>query len=194
MSAVLPLSEREQSGVDRAQACSIALWFFIGVACSLFGLFFAAYVMRLASAEGYPLALPWQFMLSSALLLAGSAALELGRRHGAADDARRWLLWGGLAALAFVSTQLWGWQDLAARRVLPVGNPAASFLYLLTALHGLHVLGGLVGWWIARRDPQPWRIALLARYWHFLLLLWAGLYATLGLLTPDLVRAICGTA
>jgi cytochrome c oxidase subunit 3 len=197
MSAVLPLSPRDE-GVDRAQACSIALWFFIGVACSLFGLFFAAYVMRLESAEGYPLALPWQFMLSSALLAAGSAALALGRRAGAPQGQRRWLLWGGLAAAGFVLAQLWGWQDLAARRVLPGGNPAASFLYVLTALHGLHVLGGLAGWAVAWRrhgeDGQPWRIALLARYWHFLLLLWAGLYATLGLLTPDLVRAICGTA
>ena len=61
-------------------------------------------------------------------------------------------------------------------------------------MHGLHVLGGLGGWCFAWRDPGVrWRIALCARYWHFLLLLWLGLYAMLGLLTPDLVRALCGT-
>lgn len=192
MSAVLPLAT--ERGVDRAQAASIALWFFIGVACALFGLFFAAYVMRLESVEGYPLALPWQFWLSTALLLAGSAALELARRAAAVVVARRWLLAGGLCALAFVGVQLWGWSALLAEKVGPAGNPAASFLYLLTAMHGLHVLGGLGGWWLAWRDaPARWRVSLVARYWHFLLLLWLGLFAMLGLLTPDLVRAICGT-
>jgi len=37
-----------------------------------------------------------------------------------------------------------------------------------------------------------WRIALVARYWHFLLLVWAGLYAALAWLEPELVRALCG--
>lgn len=191
MSAVLPL--RVDPALERSQAASIALWFFIMVACVLFGLFFAAYVMRLQGAEGYPLALPWQFQLSTALLLAGSLALELARRAG---SGRSWLLLGGACALVFVLVQLWAWQALLAERVGPAGNPAASFLYLLTAMHGLHVLGGLGGWCFAWRGAQTragsWRIALCARYWHFLLLLWLGLYATLGLLTPELVRAICG--
>ncbi|HEX2009407.1 MAG TPA: bb3-type cytochrome oxidase subunit III [Roseateles sp.] len=189
MSAVLPLEV--EAGVDRPRAAGIALWFFIAVACTLFGLFFAAYVMRLESAEGYPLALPWQFGLSTALLLAGSLALELAWRAPAA----RWrLLAGGLCGAAFVAVQLWGWSALLDAKVVPAGNPAASFLYLLTAMHGLHVLGGLGGWCFAWRDPGArWRIALCARYWHFLLLLWLGLYALLGLLTPDLVRALCGT-
>lgn len=187
MSAVFPV---EEFAVDRPQAASIALWVFIGVACALFGLFFAAYVMRLESAEGYPLALPWQFWLSTSLLLAGSIALELALRT---RGSRPWLLAGGLLALGFVLVQLWAWSALLAERVVPAGNPAASFLYLLTAMHGLHVLGGLGGWWLAWRDPGArWRIALCARFWHFLLLLWVGLFATLGLMTPDLVRAICG--
>ncbi len=61
--------------------------------------------------------------------------------------------------------------------MLLAGNPAASFFYLLTAMHGLHVIGDLVGWWVEARgvwrqaDPASvaWRITLCARYWHFLL-------------------------
>jgi cytochrome c oxidase subunit 3 len=181
--ASLPLP---QQGVDRAQAASIALWFFIGVACSLFGLFFAAYVMRLESAQGFPLALPWQFMLSTALLVVASLALQLGGRHG--------LLVAGLCGLGFVLVQLWAWSALAAAQVLPAGNPAASFLYLLTAMHGLHVLGGLVGWLIAWRGGETWRVRLCARYWHFLLLLWLGLYAVLAWVTPEIAQLICGTS
>lgn len=178
----LPLPEP----VDRAQAASIALWFFIGVACSLFGLFFAAYVMRLESAQGYPLDLPWQFMLSTALLVVGSLALQTGSRRG--------LLLAGLCGLGFVLVQLWAWAALAGEQVLPAGNPAAGFLYLLTAMHGLHVLGGLGGWLIAWRGDEAWRVRLCARYWHFLLLLWLGLYAVLALVTPEIAQLICGTS
>jgi cytochrome c oxidase subunit 3 len=86
-------------------------------------------------------------------------------------------------------------------RVALAGNPAASFFYLLTALHGLHVLGGLAGWAgtmrAARRSGDAARvarrIALCARYWHFLLGIWLVLFATLGWLTPEVVAFICGT-
>lgn len=176
---------------DPGSAASIALWFFIAVACSLFTLFIAAYVMRLDGLEGYPLAMPWQFWASTALLVAGSAALELARRRGLAGSLLRW---GAVCAGLFVISQLWGWQELASRKVLPVGNPAGSFLYVLTALHGLHVIGGLGGWLLASRmGAQAWRIALLARYWHFLLLVWVILFGLLGSMTPDVVRAICGS-
>lgn len=173
----------------RPLAASTALWLLIAVVSVLFGLFFAAYVMRLTGMEGYPLSRPWQFWLSSGLLLAGSLALQLASRS---DRPRALLLAGGLCALGFVLVQLWAWQVLLEARVLPAGNPAASFLYVLTGLHALHVLGGLIGWLLVWRRPATWRIALCARYWHFLLLLWLGLFATLSLLTPDLVRLICG--
>lgn len=170
-------------------AASVALWFFIAVVSVLFGLFFVAYVMRLDGADGFPLALPWQFKLSTGLLVAASLALELGARRGG----RPWLAAAGAGSLLFVLVQLWAWQVLLNARVLPASHAAAAFLYLLTGLHGLHVLGGLLGWRLAWRDPDSrWRVALCARYWHFLLLLWVGLYATLSLMTPELVRALCG--
>jgi cytochrome c oxidase subunit 3 len=97
--------------------------------------------------------------------------------------------------------QAWGWKLLISQGVTTAGNPAASFFYLLTAMHGLHVLGGLLCWVLVLRfisEAQPleesrWRVRLCARYWHFLLLLWAVLFAALGWLTPELVNYICGT-
>jgi cytochrome c oxidase subunit 3 len=196
MSASLSLPANAGPDLGNAEAAaSTGLWVFIGVVSSLFGLFFAAYVMRLSEAEGYPLALPWQFWLSTGLLVAGSLALQgAAARARAGGDARPLWRAGGFCALAFVLVQLWAWSALAAAQVLPQGNPAASFLYVLTGLHALHVLGGAGAWLLVARRPHlsAWRIRLCARYWHFLLALWLILYATLGLLTPDLVRAICG--
>ena len=191
MSAVwgaLPRSE-----ADTARAAGIGLWVFIGVATSLFSLFLTAYAMRMdGSGDWTALSMPWQLWLSSALLAAGSLLLERARRCADAAMARRWLVAGGLCAAAFVLSQLWAWQALQAARVALAGNPAASFFYLLTALHGLHVRGGLAGWGVALHAPAPWRVALCARYWHFLFVVWALLFAAFGLLTQDVVDFICG--
>ena len=196
------------SGGDRSgrgTAAGIGLWVFMGVATALFSLFITAYVMRMDGTDWSVIAMPWQLWLSTALLMAGSVALQQASKAAQGTQwarARTLLLAGGVCALAFLGVQLWAWQVLYALRVMPAGNPAASFFYLLTALHGLHVLGGLVAWCVTARgvwrDADPgrhaWRIGLCARYWHFLLAVWVLLFATLGGLTPDVVRFICGTA
>ncbi|MEX8518925.1 MAG: bb3-type cytochrome oxidase subunit III [Leptothrix sp. (in: b-proteobacteria)] len=185
-------------------AAGVALWVFIAVATSLFGLFLTAYLMRMDGSDWSTIALPWQLWLSSAWLVASSVLLQWAvwaARQSRWGQARGLLLAGGVCALTFLAVQLWAWQVLLNLQVMPAGNPAASFFYLLTAMHGLHVLGGLVGWvWTARvtwRHADPlwvrWLMALCARYWHFLLAVWLLLFATLAGLTPQVVRYLCGS-
>lgn len=195
------------SGIARgAPAPDIGLWVFLGVASALFALFLAAYAMRMDSADWSPIALPWQLGLSTALLAAGSVAMRRGAAAAGAGDraaTRRALAAGGAAALAFLVAQGWAWQALRADAVTLASHPAASFFYVLTALHGLHVVGGLAGWGGAARAawsaaPRPGALALrtrlCARYWHFLLAVWLALFAALAWLTPAVVRALCGSA
>jgi cytochrome c oxidase subunit 3 len=69
---------------------------------------------------------------------------------------------------------------LAARGVYLATNPSSSFFYLLTAAHGLHLLGGIVALFYV--SLQARRIALAAKkrtavdvtaiYWHFMDGLW----------------------
>ncbi|UUZ76206.1 bb3-type cytochrome oxidase subunit III [Polaromonas sp. P1(28)-13] len=141
-----------------AAAVGIGLWVFMGVVTTLFSLFISAYVMRMDASDWSVIAMPWQLWLSTALLLAGSATLQLASRAASRATmsahwapARTLLLAGGACALAFLAVQLWAWQALLAIRVVPAGNPAASFFYLLTALHGLHVVGGLAAWAVTAR-------------------------------------------
>ncbi|HJV69000.1 bb3-type cytochrome oxidase subunit III [Ideonella sp.] len=200
------LSQAEAGGEPHhARAAGTALWLFMGVATTLFSLFIVAYAMRMLDAPDWsPITLPPQLWLSTALLIAGSVLMQ---RAGALALAgkpaamRAMLVGGGAAAAAFVGSQLWGWQLLIDQRVMLGANPAASFFYVLTALHGLHVLGGLVAWSVAAQAlSQPaaelpgsaWRIVLCGRYWHFLLVVWVALFAALALLTPEVVRFICG--
>ena len=193
-------------GATATRALDTGLWAFIGVASTLFALFLTAYAMRMDSGDWSTIALPRQLWLSSALLVSASMLMQ---RAGAAAREAQWLRTrallgsGGACGLAFLAAQAWAWQALLAANVVLAGNPAASFFYLLTALHGLHVLGGIVGWAVAmpgvsQRSQPPdaaraaQRVALCARYWHFLLVVWAVLFAALGWLTPEVVRFICG--
>lgn len=194
------------------QAAGIGLWVFIGVGCALFTLFVAAYIMRMDSSDWSPIALPQQLWLSTAWLIAGSLVMQAAAgaasaagtqggmaSHGQRRRARMLLAAGGACAILFLVSQWWAWNALAAARVQWNGNAAASFFYLLTALHGLHVMGGLVAWAIAWRglsntvDERAARLVqLCARYWHFLFGIWLLLFSTLAGVTPDIVRRICG--
>src|SRR5690606_37080423 len=104
--------------------------------------------------------------------------------------------------VAFLVGQLLAWRQLNGLGAFDISNPAIAFFYLITALHGLHLLGGLVAW--ARttlglwRRPDParaaLRIRLCATYWHFLLLLWLILFGLLFSGNDNLATllAICG--
>ncbi|MGS0740562.1 bb3-type cytochrome oxidase subunit III [Glaciimonas sp. GG7] len=206
----------------RAATMSVAVWLFIGVATMLFSLFIAAYVMRMNAGDWSAIVMPWQLWISTGLLIAISVMLHVADKPGrfislmGSLQLRRWiaiprltlarylLIAGGTCGGLFLGSQLWGWQALHMMHVTAAGNPAASFFYLLTAMHGMHVVGGIVGWgrtaryaWLhavgdADMPDVRWRIALCARYWDFLLLVWIALFAALGWLTPEVVRFICG--
>jgi len=179
---------------------SVGLWVFMGVVTALFSLFLAAYVMRMDSPDWRRIALPWQVWLSTAVLAAACVSMEIARRtarSGRMVRARHALRLGGAGAVAFVVVQLWAWEALYAIHVVPANNPAGSFFYLLTAMHGLHMLGGLVGFAFVAADRGSgartvMRIGLCARYWHFLLGVWIVLLGALGWLTPEIVAYVCG--
>ena len=67
-------------------------------------------------------------------------------------------------------------------------NPALAFFYLLTAVHGLHLLGGLYVWGrtlvrMRRKDVEAidvqLSVELCSVYWHFLLFVWLGVFAVM---------------
>ncbi len=172
------------------------LWVFMVVVTTLFGLFGVAYMMRAAYEDWRPITyVPWQLFCSTALLVLCSLAWELARRHVAAGrrEAARSTAIGALVLSAmFVLSQLYAWQAMTAADYGVAANPANSFFYLITGLHALHVMGGMVaGAFAVRRAGEA--IGLCAQYWHFLFVLWLAVFALLFMVTPDLVRAFCTT-
>ena len=184
---------------------SIGLWVLLGVITVLFALMTAAYLMRMAFGDWRPLAtIPWQLWLSTSMLIGSSAALQGARvfaRRGERRHVQIALIVAGVGAFAFLAAQLWAWQQMVNLHYLVAGNPANSFFYLLTGLHGLHVVGGLVAWsWSCSRLARGaalgsvrLSIELCARYWHFLLGLWLVLFGLMFFVTPEFIQIICNS-
>ncbi len=182
-------------------AAKIGLGVFLAVASSLFVLFISAYSMRMTAVDWRTLPVPRLLWFNTGVLVLSSVALQWSYVAARRDDAEGimiGLLAGGAAAVIFLAGQLLAWQQLNAAGYFVASNPANSFFYLLTAVHGLHLTGGLVA--LGRTTAKVWRsseiadmrlsVELCAIYWHFLLLVWLVLLGLLTGWTDDFVN-IC---
>ena len=186
-----PIDDFPGTGAMTSPAAKIGLGVFLAVAGCLFTLFISAYSMRMNMADWRVLPVPKLLWFNTAVLVLSSAALQwalLSARRNDMDGVIFGLLAGGAAAVTFLVGQLLAWQQLIVAGYFVASNPANSFFYLLTAVHGLHLMGGLVA--LGKTTARVWRstkvsevqlsIELCTIYWHFLLLVWLVL---LGLLT-----------
>lgn len=193
-----PAGAQAESDEPRWPAARVGLWVFLAVITSLFGLFVSAYYMRLSGHHGSGPANDWVQLseppvlwLNTVLLIAASVAIQAARRAIRADNVERSgnaLLAGGLLTLAFLGGQFYAWTQVRESEFFSPLNPAVAFFYLLTAVHGLHLLGGLYVWGrtlarVRRPDVEVidvrLSIELCSVYWHFLLLVWLGLFAVM---------------
>ncbi|PAQ01501.1 cytochrome c oxidase subunit 3 [Mesorhizobium mediterraneum] len=169
----------------------IGLGVFLAVVGCLFALFTSAYFMRMALSDWQALPLPRVLWFNTGVLVLSSVALQcaaVAARRGQIDTVRLGLVTAGLTALAFLIGQLVAWRELTADGYLLTANPANSFFYLITGMHGLHILGGLVGlsrttagaWDGARPERLRLSVELCAMYWHFLLFVWLAIFALLA--------------
>ena len=173
-------------------AAKIGLGVFLAVAGALFTLIVSAYSMRMTMVDWRALPVPKLLWFNTGVLVLSSVALQwayIAARRNDLDGVIVGLLAGGAAALTFLAGQLLAWQQLRFAGYFVASNPANSFFYLITAIHGLHLMGGLVA--LGRTSVKVWRhgvasaemrlsVELCTIYWHFLLLVWLVL---LGLLT-----------
>jgi len=153
-------------------------------------LFVIAYSDRMVVSDWHPLPEPWLLWLNTAVLILSSVAMQRGvkaAREQQIDGVKSNLLTAGGLAFAFLLGQLVVWQQLIALGYFAAANPANAFFYLLTAVHGAHLLGGLVAWSrvVNRlgRAPDVVRLResmeLCATYWHYLLIVWLVFFTLL---------------
>ncbi|HVB98453.1 MAG TPA: heme-copper oxidase subunit III [Candidatus Dormibacteraeota bacterium] len=133
--------------------------------------------------------LPPILWLNTAILFVSSITIQVARRRLGREDVaafrRWWTVTTGLGLL-FVAGQLIAWRQLAHEGVYLASNPSSSFFYLLTAAHGVHLLGGIIaliviGWrsWQNTRVTRSTATEMAAIYWHFMDGLWIFLFLLL---------------
>jgi cytochrome c oxidase subunit 3 len=183
--------DHREDSAPSLPAAKIGLGVFLAVVGSLFALFISAYSMRMNMVDWRALPVPGLLWFNTSVLVMSSIALQwahMAARRNDMDGVIVGLCAGGASAVIFLVGQLLAWRQLSLAGYFVTSNPANSFFYLITAVHGLHLMGGLVA--LGRTTAKVWRgvemvevrlsVELCAIYWHFLLLVWLVL---LGLLT-----------
>ena len=169
---------------------SVALMFFLAVVTSLFALFVSAYFMRMELADWQPVPDPSLLWFNTFTLVLASTGIQWASYSASRNQPRVTkfaMLATGILTFAFIIGQLWAWQLLVNQGYYLTSNPAAAFFYLITGLHGLHILGGLWVW--CRTSLRLFSgialfevlssVELCRTYWHFLLIIWLGLFGLL---------------
>lgn len=200
--------EGSQDGLT-SSAPKVGLWTFLGVVTSVFLVFIGAYFMRMDMSHGgvamgsmemrdwVPVDEPWFLWLNTLALILASIAIQLA--HGFSSSGagranmRRFFNAAGILTMLFLIGQVLAWRELYLTGEYSVSSAAFSFFVLLTAVHGLHLIGGLYVWSRAaariRRGLEQAELHQVARlrqsvqlcatYWHYLLLIWLVLFAVL---------------
>jgi len=155
----------------------------------------SSYIVRRGlGGDWQPVRLPPILWLNTLVLFTSSVTIEVARRQlGASvlESFRRWWALTTGLGIMFLVGQVQAWRQLAAAGVFLSSNPSSSFFYLLTAAHGLHLLGGIVALvyvtfraWPAvagSRITQGTAAELTSIYWHFMDGLWIFLFLLLNL-------------
>ena len=171
--------------------------FLLVVVLMTFGGLMGAYVVVATNRalEWRPFDLPLQVWFSTIIILASSITYEFGQGCISRRDipgTRKWMVATTVLGAVFIASQLFVWLILVNRGLYMRGNPYAGFFYILTAIHAVHVIGGIVAlgavllrsWHLAVSDTeQAYRTALsrsVGWYWHFMGGLWIVLFTLLG--------------
>ena len=128
-------------------AAKVGVGVFLAVVGCLFALFTSAYFMRMGLSDWRAMPVPRLLWLNTGVLVLSSVALQcalVAARRRQLDMVRLGLVTGGITAVAFLVGQLMAWRELMADGYFLSSNPANSFFYLITGMHGLHIVGGLI--------------------------------------------------
>ena len=165
-----------------------ALWLFIVSVCMIFASLTSAYIVRQAEGNWQVFDLPPLFWVSSVVILVSSLTMHWSYLAAKKDNLEMVKVGMSLTTvlgIAFLVTQVMAWNELVANNVyFTGGNPSASFVYVLSGMHGLHIVGGVVFLLITLVATFRFQvhsknlnlIEMCTTFWHFLDALWLYLF------------------
>ena len=123
----------------------ITMWVLLAAVVMMFAALSSSYII-LSSGESPPVAMPRMFLVSTVLILFSSWTFQRSKRSLQRELTRahmKWLLLTLALGLGFLVSQFMGWRELARAGAYFAGHPKSTFFYLATALHGVHLIGGI---------------------------------------------------
>lgn len=155
----------------------------------MFGAFTSAYIVKQAAGNWLEFSLPSIFYISTVVILTSSLVLHISYSsfiNGQETKYKLFLVLAFVLGLCFLVLQYLGWQELYAIGIDLKGSISGSFVYLISGVHALHILGGIAAMIVALlqaftlpfrvTDKRKLRFKLTLHYWHFVDLLWVYLF------------------
>lgn len=166
------------------------LWVAIGSIVMMFAALTSAYIVKKNQANWLEFDLPRVFWYSTVTILLSSVTIHLALKAFKAREMGRYrtlITVTAVLGLVFITLQYLGFRDLETRNIAltgPKSNSAASFLFVITGLHMVHVLGGVIALLVIfirafasrTKTYSALPIELAATYWHFVDVLWIYLF------------------
>ncbi|MBX6379176.1 MAG: cytochrome c oxidase subunit 3 [Thermoflavifilum aggregans] len=163
------------------------MWVAIAAIVMMFGGLTSAYVVMHGQSRWVSFQLPHQFIFSTTVILLSSLTMALAVKSFRQHQMNQYKMLITITAalgVIFMISQFMGFRFLYAHGVNLTFNVSASLLFIITGLHMLHVLGGVIALLvmffrafrtrIRSYDPVPVEVA--ATYWHFVDILWIYLF------------------
>lgn len=196
MIIMLVMKEEELQPTFAVHPKKFLLWLFIATIVILFAGLTSAYLVRSTDGDWLKFDLPNTFLVSTAVIILSSVTMQ-GALWAAQNDNKKMLTaaMAGtvLLGIGFLVLQYEGmFVDLFGQGVFLGGqysNPSGSFVYVLSLVHGFHLITGLIYLLIVLyssvrgqvHSGNLLEIEMCTTYWHFLDLLWIYLFVFLQL-------------
>lgn len=168
---------------NRIHPLKFALWLGIASIVMLFASFTSAYIVRSHASDWIRFNLPSIFWFNTAIILISSATMHWAYLSYKKYQYLNYKVALGITLIlgsAFAVGQYNGWLKLASIGMFLDGNPAGSFVYVISFVHLLHIIGGMIIMLIMfiKSLIKPFNpnktinVQLMTIYWHFVDVLW----------------------
>ena len=202
MSTKPSTKEQENALSKRREPLGFMLWLGVVGSSLLFTTIFVIYLFRMHQDSSHFIALPDMFWLSTLVILFSSITLHEANLAFVQERFLHYRVFLGttfILGVTFMLLQVSGWLEMIESGLLASTDNSAGFVYLLTAIHLVHILAGVIYLLILFRKaiknrtyvdafvysvnpPNRLRLKLMTRYWHFVDALWLVVFIFLVLL------------
>lgn len=180
----------------RREPFHFMVWLGIASSLMLFTMLLVTYVIRRSGSDWADVKLPTVFLVSTLVIMLSSLTINnatVAFHRERFGSYRTNLATTLVLGVLFILLQAWGWRQMILAGVHLKGNPSGGFVYIISGIHLLHILVGLIFLGIMLSEafrhrlyvdsfvysvnpPNRLKIKLVTLYWHFVDLLWIGLF------------------